>query len=355
MKIAFLSLFNDKVDRGAETFVKEVASRLVVDNEVTVFQAGLQKSNLGYFVKQVKLNGDFNKEAEHMSLAKRFFLDYWSIKVFIFTLKLLPELWKNKFDVVIPINGGWQPALVRLVTWGYGGKMVISGQSGKGWDDLNNLWSFPDLFVALSRNARDWAKRTNPFVKSIIIPNGVDLDKFTPSGEKLKTNLKLPIVLCVGALTSGKRIDLAIKAVSRTNASLLIVGSGSARGPLKELANKMLRNRFEIISLPYEDMPKAYRIAQVFTLPSKSYHSFEIVLVEAMAAGLPVVANNDPIRREIVGKAGILVDPENVEGYAKAIKSVLSKNWKSIPRDQAQRFNWDSIALNYKKQFQLIV
>lgn len=355
MKIAFLSLFNDKVDRGAETFVKEVASRLSVDNEVTVFQVGLQKSDLGYSVNRVKLNADFNKEPQHMSLTKRFFLDYWSIRTLVFTLKLLPELWRKKFDVVIPTNGGWQSALCRLLTWGYGGKLLISGQSGKGWDDLNNLWSFPDLFVALSRNTKRWVSRANPFVKSVVIPNGVDLKKFTPKGEKLETSLKQPIVICVGALTPGKRIDLAIKAVAKTKASLLVVGSGSEKKKLGRLAGRYLKGRCEIVSLPFEEMPKAYRVAHAFTLPSAAYHSFEIVLVEAMAANLPVVANNDPIRREIVGRAGTVVDPQDTNAYAQAIEEVLLRSWKTIPRRESQRFNWDNIASEYERHMRLII
>ena len=55
----------------------------------------------------------------------------------------------EKYDVVVPLNGGWQPALLRIITWVYGGKVVISGQAGMGWDDRNNLWCFP-LFSPIS-------------------------------------------------------------------------------------------------------------------------------------------------------------------------------------------------------------
>ena len=56
----------------------------------------------------------------------------------------------KKYDIVIPVDGGWEPAFIRIATWIYGGKMVISGQSGKGWDDRNNLWSFPNVFISIS-------------------------------------------------------------------------------------------------------------------------------------------------------------------------------------------------------------
>src|SRR3990172_10808564 len=131
MKIAFLNIYQDKVDRGAETFVFEVSFRLSKNHQVKVFSGG--KNQQGRW-----------------PIIWRTFLDPRGIQGFFWTLKLLPQIWKEKFDIVVPINGGWQPAFIRLITWLYGGKMVVSGQSGMGWDDRNNLWSFPDVFVALT-------------------------------------------------------------------------------------------------------------------------------------------------------------------------------------------------------------
>ena len=96
-------------------------------------------------------------------------------------------------------------------------------------------------------------------------------------------------------------------------------------------------------------MPEVYRAADVFTLASPWYRSFEIVLVEAMASGLPVVANNDPIRKEIVGDAGILVDPADMEGYAEALEKALNTNWENKPINQAKKFDWDIIAGKYER------
>jgi glycosyltransferase involved in cell wall biosynthesis len=245
---------------------------------------------------------------------------------------------------------------VRIVTWIYGGKMVISGQSGIGWDDRNNLWSFPDAFVALSSKAANWAKRANPFIKIKHIPNGVDIEKFTPKGPKLKTKLKKPIILCVGALTQTKRINLAIKAASRLkDASLLVVGDGELRQEIQKLGEKLLADRFQLIHLSFKEMPKVYRAANIFTLVSEPFYSFEIVLVEAMASGLPVVVNDDPIRREIIGRAGVLVDPTNINSYAKALQTALKKEWDDKPKEQAERFNWDKIAELYERLFEGIV
>lgn len=352
MKIAFLNIYNGVVNRGAETFIKELASRLSKNNEITVFQSGKPNGDEKYKVEKIPVDWNRSNKNGVGTLRAFLFIDYWNRQIFRFTLKAIPKIWKEKYDVVIPVNGGWMPAIIRIITWLIGSKMIISGQSGIGWDDRNNLWSFPNCFVTLSSRALTWAKKANPFVKVEYIPNGVDIKKFSPQGEILKINLKKPIVLCVGALTKSKRIDLAIKAVAKMgNTSLLIVGDGNLKKEIENFGKKLLGDRFQLIKLPYDKMPEVYRTADIFTIPSESYYSFENVIVEAMATNLPVVVNNDSIRREIIGEAGVLVNPENTEAYAKALEITLSSNWGDKPRKKAEKFDWDKISNSYEKLF----
>ncbi len=337
MNIAFINIYQHKVNRGAETYVSELAKRLSVNNTVKVY-AGNKNPKIRWPVLW------------------RFYLDPFGLQTFWETLKILPSIWKVKFDIVIPVNGGWQPALIRVATRLYGGKMVISGQSGIGWDDRNNLWCFPDVFISLSTKGMIWAKKVNPFVRSEYIPNGVDTNKFVNKKDSkyFKTHLKKPIILSVGAFTNTKRLELVIKAVKKIkDASLLIAGGG---GELKDYIYKLgtgtLNERFQIVSLPYEKMPEIYRSADLFTLASLPIEAFGNVLVEAMATNLPVVATDDPIRKEIVGEAGILVDPTNTEAYATALKATLVKTWGQKPRNQSEKFDWDKIAQKYEELFQ---
>lgn len=335
MKIAFLNIYQGSVERGAETFVTELSKRLSKDNQVEL------------------ISGNRLPPERKKNVYWRLYLDSNSLAVAWFTLKSLGKILKNRYDIVIPQNGGWQPAFVRIITWLYGGKMVISGQSGIGWDDRNNLWCFPNAFISLSTKALNWARKAMPLVKSFYIPNGVDLQHFNPMGKKLVTKLKKPVILCVGAFTEQKRIDLVIKAVAKMNdASLLVVGSGGLESSLCKLGEELLGERFELTRAPYEDMPQVYRCANIFTLVSKTSESFGNVFVEAMASGLPVVATNDPIRKEIVDDAGLFVNPENIEEYAKALETALKTNWDGKPRIQAENFSWDEIAKKYENLFQ---
>jgi glycosyltransferase involved in cell wall biosynthesis len=335
MKIAFLNYYQEVSDRGAETFIKELSGKISEKYQVDII-AGINAKPQS----QVK-----------PKFIWRLFLDAQSLTILKFTLSNFGKIWKAKYDVIIPLNGGWQPAIIRILTWLRGGKMIIVGQSGIGWDDINNLWCLPNAFVAISTYAAKWAKKVNPFCKIIYIPNGVDTTKFTSDGKKVNHNLKSPVVLAVAALTKSKRIDLVIKAVAETDASLLICGKGEEKEKLRALGTRLLGNRFKIIESDYKEMPEVYRSANLFTLASTSVHAFEIVLLEAMASGLPVVANQDPIRQEIVGDAGYLVNPEEITEYTERIQKALSTNWGNKPQKQAEKFDWAKISKDYENLF----
>jgi glycosyltransferase involved in cell wall biosynthesis len=306
IKIAFLNKNQNKVFRGSETFVYELSKRLSKNHKVDII------SDVNYF-----------------------------------------DLLRKKYDVIIPTNGRFQAFMVRKIAWLTGAKVIISGQSGIGWDDKVNLLTFPNTFVTLTEKAERWAKKFNPFVKVIKIPNGVDLTKFVPEGLSFRVLLEKPIILAVGAFTEQKRMDLVIAAVAKLkDVSLLMVGGGGElKEELEKLGKKLLGGRFEILSVPFNHMPEVYRVANVFTLPSASSEAFGNVLVEAMATNLPVVATNDEQRREIVGEAGFLVDPADTEEYAKVLQKTLNMDWGDKPRKQAEKFSWDEIAKKYEELF----
>lgn len=352
MKIAILSFFSGHLERGVENWTHQLATRLAQKHELVVFQNGPASPSRKYQIISTNFKVNWKSRDSRGTLARMAFVDYWSRLIGWVTVKIMPTLFKKNFDIVIPTNGGWQVALVRLLTWVRGGKMVIVGHSGKGWDERNNIFSFPDVFIGLSRFARNWAKRINPLIKTAYIPNGIDLKNFSPKGKKAQLKLERPLILTVAAPEGGKRLVLAIEAVSKlAKSSLLVLGGGYEEEKLRRLGEKLLGKRFWMKKVPFEEMPKYYRSCDIFTIPSAAFYSFEMVLLEAMATNLPVVANDDPIRREIVGKAGILVDPEDIDSYKEALKRALEADWGTKPRRQAEKFSWNKIAKKYEKLF----
>ena len=289
MKIAFLNIYQNKVNRGAETFVFELSKRLSKNHEVDVI------SNVNYF-----------------------------------------SLLKSDYDLVIPTNGRLQVIIVRIITWLKCKKMIVSGQSGLGWDDKLNLWTFPDIFIGLTDYQCEWARRVNPFVKIYKIPNGVDLIRFNPQVKPLEMKLQKPIILSVGVRLPSKigeiskGQDFLTKAAVNIKASVFLVGKGGDA------------------VFDSKDMPQVYTACDLYSYQTSPRESFGISILEAMASNLPVVATNDPIRKEIVGDAGILVDPTNTEEYAKALQKALNTDWGDKPRKQAEKFSWDKIAEQYE-------
>lgn len=362
MKIAFISCSNGVVYRGVETFVHELANGVSKNNEVIVYQSGPEVSGAKYKTKTVPLNASWNKENGLRSLSKplyldfnfgnflrRFYLDYWNRKQGEFTLSVLRQIDKDVDAVIIP-GSGWVSLFCRLWTWVHKKKLIVAGQSGPGWDDRISLWCRPDLFIALSKHAGKWARGAGFGVRVEVIPNGVDLSKFRPDSKKAKTGLSGPLVLCVAALEPGKRVDRTIKAVSQIDkASLLVMGDGQSKEGLTELAEKLMPKRFKTVYVKHEEMVSYYNAADVITMAPMGYESFGIVFVEALACNKPVVASDDAIRREIIGNAGVFVDPEDTKEYADGIKKALEKRWGDIPRKRAEEFSWEKIARKYEE------
>lgn len=312
MRIVFLSRYQNRIERGAEVFVGELTSRL----------------------KRYQIDVFSGVEADCLS-----------------------KVINGSYDVVVPINGRSQSFKVSLGRSLGRYKILITGHSGIGRDDLWNLVvTKPDVFVALTDHMAKWAKLWGWGTEVVKIPNGVDLDKFSPFGESIKLNLEKPVILSVGALVWYKGHDKAIQAVSNLKkGSLLIVGKGEQENYLNQLGQEKLGNKFKIISFDNTHMPKVYRSVDLFTLASWDREAFGIVYLEALASNLPVVAPNDLSRREIIGKAGEFTDVNDPIKYAGAIKTALSKKWDNIPRNQAGKFSWTIVVSKYEQLFKSLV
>ncbi len=355
LKVAFLSFYSGEIYRGVETYVYELGNKLVeLGVDVTVYQNGPKLKDSKYKTISTNFKINWNQKGINGKILKIPFTDYYARLVGKFTKTVLSKIDKDT-QIVISTNGSLQVLYLRIWSFFKKRKHIAVGQSGPGADDKWNLLCMPDMFIALTEFHKNWAKKFNPFVKVEKIPNGVDLNKFNSKVKPLKINLPHPIILSVGALEKGKRLDLLIKTAAKTKASLLLVGKGELESEFIKTGNKLMPNRLKIMSFPFDEMPGVYPTCDLFTYPTVLWESFGIAMVEAMASGLPIVATDDPIRREIVGDAGLFVDPTNIEKYADTLERALKTKWGSKPRQQAEKFSWDDIAKKYKKLFEDLV
>ncbi|KAB8330921.1 glycosyltransferase family 4 protein [Scytonema tolypothrichoides VB-61278] len=266
----------------------------------------------------------------------------------------LLHLLRHPADLIFPHNdyGGLaMAACVRALT---GTPILFTEHNSLNADGKclhRNLRFRPDHLVVLDEATATFAHNLKPTQAVSVIPNGVNLEQFTPEGTAINLGLPRPIALCVASLSrkNHKRVELAIQAVARLpHVSLCICGDGPDRAYFQALGDQLLGSqRFAIRTFPHDQMPEVYRSADIFTLPSIN-EPFGLVYLEAMASGLPVVTTDDQMRRYLVGDSGILCDVTNLDSYTTAIKYALSGDWSQRARQNAARFSWDAIALRYR-------
>jgi glycosyltransferase involved in cell wall biosynthesis/peptidoglycan/xylan/chitin deacetylase (PgdA/CDA1 family) len=170
-----------------------------------------------------------------------------------------------------------------------------------------------------------------------VVYNGVDSNLFRPGSreearKRLGLNLDRTLLLFVGNLFPVKGLDVVIQACQlltarRADFELHLIGKGPLRTELeRQVEERSLTGRVRFHGLvPNEQLPDWYRAASVFVLPSRS-EGVPNVLLEATACGTPYVASNVGGVREIAHLGdGLLVDPEDPRGLAKALDEILSR------------------------------
>lgn len=196
----------------------------------------------------------------------------------------------------------------------------------------------------------------------VVIPNGVD-HCFTPqSGESvrhMRSELNLPsgrYVLCVATLEPRKNIPRLLQAWTRIvdelpdDVWLVLTGKqGQAELFAKLSGLDVLPPRVHLTGhVADEYLPALYAGALVFAFPSL-YEGFGLPPLEAMASGVPVLTGNLTSLPEVVGDAGIMVDPTNVDEIAGGMLELIeneSLRKELIPKGlaRAAQFSWDDTA-----------
>jgi len=194
-----------------------------------------------------------------------------------------------------------------------------------------------------------------------IIPNGIDVQQF--AGEQVTPVAKYldgrPNILFVGRLEKRKGLRYLIRAFpyiveAIPNVRLLVVGAYSKedKEPFVRYARMHHLNGIHFVGrVSRQDLPRYYKTCDVFCAPSTGFESFGIVLLEAMAAGKPIVATNIPGYRGVLdhGREGWLVEPENERALADAIIQLLQnpalrQQMGANGRQKAASYDWPIIA-----------
>ncbi|MEL6496721.1 MAG: glycosyltransferase [Cyanobacteria bacterium J06623_7] len=209
----------------------------------------------------------------------------------------------------------------------------------------------PNRLIALNPVVAQHVHSLAPQQLLETIPFGIDPTEFTPEGKAISTGLTQPTIISVANLDrhGDRRIELTIKAVARLpQASLLICGEGNDRDYFQALGDRLLGSeRFQIRSFAYAQMPLVYRSGSIFTSAARQ-ETRGLKYVEAMACGLPIVATDNPVNRDLIGNAGITCEVTDIPLYAASLQLALENSWcQGQPRQNALRFSWQGITLLY--------
>ncbi len=201
-----------------------------------------------------------------------------------------------------------------------------------------------------------------------IVPNGVDIEHFERKVEPLaefmdgKRN-----VLFVGRPEKRKGLKYLIRAfvgVQRAipDSRLIVVGAGDFGRYESTVRNAKLHDVVFRSHVPFDELPRYHHSAHVFCAPNTGFESQGIVLLEAMAAGMPIVASNiDGFAGVLThGVEGLLVRPEDGQALSDALIELLrdperAAGMASRGVERAQYFAWDRVSQQVLSYYERLI
>jgi phosphatidylinositol alpha-mannosyltransferase len=193
-----------------------------------------------------------------------------------------------------------------------------------------------------------------------VIPNGIDFPRFFKRYPPLpQFTDDRPTVLFVGRLEKRKGLKFLLRAwpmvlERQPDARLIVVGRGRPLEGYRRFAARQGWSPQDVVFagyVPSEELPRYYQACDVFCAPNTGQESFGIVLLEAMAAGAPIVASDIPGYRDVLsnGVQGLLVEPQNPGALADGICRLLANpevraSMRRAGQAKAQAYDWPTVA-----------
>lgn len=210
--------------------------------------------------------------------------------------------------------------------------------------------------VAVSPAALQLISRYFPG-ESQIIPNGVDTRIYSPQGDILPgLESGLFYLLFVGRHEPRKGLKILLEAFPKLRAThpevrLLVVG---VQNPIGRIEGVLWLGR-----LRDDQMPLAYRSAHVLVSPALGWESFGVVLIEAMASGVPVVASDIPGYRAVVDDAvqGFLVPSGDPDALARVLGGLVANReilygMSEAALKKSQEYSWERLVIKVEAAYQ---
>lgn len=190
-----------------------------------------------------------------------------------------------------------------------------------------------------------------------VIHNGVDLEEFSPGSvdrSALDLPPEVPLAFFPGDLrTSRKTVDSVLQALAEVPSLHLVVTGTADRTPVPALAENLgVDDRTHVLGVR-RDVTDLMRAADLFVFPSR-YDACSLVLLEAMASGLPIVTAQTTGGAELVGEdcGVVLDDPDDIDGLAEVLRRLVEDPARrralgKQARARAEELSWSAMAERY--------
>lgn len=221
-----------------------------------------------------------------------------------------------------------------------------------------SILKYLDSLTAVSTAAADYASDLTDR-RIAIIPNGIDLQKYhTPAKF---TPAKTPNVLFIGRLEKRKGVIFLLRAMralqmTHPEIELRVAGDGPDRAKLEAMAAELGVKATFYGRVSEADKLRLLHEATVFCSPARYGESFGIVLLEAMAAGIPTVAGDNPGYVAVMRDTGVLsiIDPQNTADFARRLEvfatdAGLRKHWQAWAKQYVAQFSYAAVVDQYEQ------
>lgn len=233
---------------------------------------------------------------------------------------------------------------------------------------LKHFWKRTNLVIAVSHSVKNFLTKNRlcDEKKITLIPNGIDLSIQTSAAKRKIKELNLtPIIGTIGSLNEQKGQKYLIESLpivlkKYPLASMEIIGSGEMLKSLKSLTKSLKVERHVSFLGQQKNIGKYMKNWDVFVLPSIS-ETFGIVALEAMAAGIPLVATRTGGITDIVSSksSGLIVETKNSQAIAKAVidivnKPALAAQLKRGGLERVSAFDWKKVIVKLENAYEAV-